>query len=140
MIGHLETVQSMVPVAAYPQNQSELELRKRVADLEEENRSIKQRLERIERLLWQQQQEQQPPQSSIQTVVHQQQTGSQSNVPGMHLFQQQPNLIQKDEQKRLQASGMLPPQNVIHQQRESQRTHPEMPSSMFFASLSIYRY
>lgn len=69
------------------QNQSELELRKRVADLEEENRSVKQRLESIEMLLWQQRQEHQlfmPPQSSIQTVVHQQQTGSQINVPGKY--------------------------------------------------------
>lgn len=114
------------------QNQSELELRKRVADLEEENRSVKQRLESIEMLLWQQRQEHQlfmPPQSSIQTVVHQQQTGSQINVPGIQLFQQQPNLIQKDVQERLQASGMLPPQNVIHRQMQS---NPEMPSSKFF--------
>ncbi|KAH0858101.1 hypothetical protein HID58_086362 [Brassica napus] len=81
------------PVAAYPQNQSELEmLRKRVVDLEEENRSIKQRLERIERFLWQQQQLQ-------QARAHQQPT-----------------------------TGMLPPQTVIHQQRQSQRTPPDMPS------------
>ncbi|CDY35148.1 BnaA09g17850D [Brassica napus] len=81
------------PVAAYPQNQSELELlRKRVVDLEEENRSIKQRLERIERFLWQQQQLQ-------QARAHQQPT-----------------------------TGMLPPQTVIHQQRQSQRTLPDMPS------------
>lgn len=81
------------PVAAYPQNQSELELlRKRVVDLEEENRSIKQRLESIERFLWQQQQLQ-------QARPHQQPT-----------------------------TGMLPPQIVIHQQRQSQRTLPDMPS------------
>ncbi|KAL1218411.1 putative disease resistance protein [Cardamine amara subsp. amara] len=124
----LKSFKRKVPV----QTQSELELRKRVADLEEENRSIKERLERIERLLWQQRQEQQlfrPPQSSIQTMVHPQRMGSQSNVPGMQLFQQQPNLLQKDVQQRLQAPGMLPPQNVIHQQRQSQRTLPEMPST-----------
>lgn len=103
-----------------PQSQSESELRKRVADIEEENRSIKQRLERIEM------QQQQP-------FMY---------VPRMQKFQQ-PNLIQKDvQQQGLQASGqvvgsLLPPQNVIHQ---SQRTLPQMPSSKlyFFASLSIY--
>ncbi|KAG2302199.1 hypothetical protein Bca52824_030850 [Brassica carinata] len=83
------------PVAAYPQSQSELEmLRTRVVDLEEENRTIKQRLERIERFLWQQQQLQ-------QARAHQQPT-----------------------------TGMLPPQTVIHQQRLSQTTLPDMPSQI----------
>ncbi|KAL1221428.1 Mediator of RNA polymerase II transcription subunit 15a [Cardamine amara subsp. amara] len=52
-------------------------------------------------------------------------------------LQQQPNLLQQDVQQRLQASGqvtgsLLPPQNVVDQQRQlyqSQRTLPEMPSS-----------
>ncbi|KAF8094510.1 hypothetical protein N665_0360s0017 [Sinapis alba] len=52
--------------------------------------------------------------------------------------QQQPNLLQQDVQQRLQSSGqvtgsLLPPQSVVDQQRQqlyqSQRTHPEMPSS-----------
>ncbi|CAH8363697.1 unnamed protein product [Eruca vesicaria subsp. sativa] len=92
------------PVTAYPQNQSELEmLRKRVVDLEEENRTIKQRLERIERFFWQQQQLQQlrmSPQSSIPTMAH----------------PQGPQLAR-----------MLPPQTVIHQQRQTQTTLPDMP-------------
>ncbi|CAH2037469.1 unnamed protein product [Thlaspi arvense] len=52
-------------------------------------------------------------------------------------LQQQPNLLQQDVQQRLQPSGqvtgsLLPPQNVMDQQRQlyqSQRTLPEMPSS-----------
>ncbi|CAN8305071.1 unnamed protein product [Cochlearia groenlandica] len=52
-------------------------------------------------------------------------------------LQQQPNLLQQDVQQRLQASGqvtgsLLPPQNVVDQQRQlyqTQRTLPEMPSS-----------
>ncbi|KAF3585259.1 hypothetical protein F2Q69_00026815 [Brassica cretica] len=50
---------------------------------------------------------------------------------------QQPNLLQQDVQQRLQSSGqvtgsLLPPQNVVDQQRQlyqSQRTLLEMPSS-----------
>ncbi|XP_013638225.1 PREDICTED: mediator of RNA polymerase II transcription subunit 15a-like isoform X2 [Brassica oleracea var. oleracea] len=63
---------------------------------------------------------------------------------GLFLFQgqqshhQQPNLLQQDVQQRLQSSGqvtgsLLPPQNVVDQQRQlyqSQRTLPEMPSSL----------
>lgn len=99
----LETFLQSEPVAAYPQSQSELEmLRKRVVDLEEENRSIKQRLERIERFLWQQQQLQ-------QARAHQQPT-----------------------------TGMFPPQTVIHQQRQSQRTLPDMPSKYVFVFILIY--
>ncbi|XP_010459114.1 PREDICTED: probable disease resistance protein At5g63020 [Camelina sativa] len=132
----LKIIKSKVP-AEHSHNQSELELRKRVAYLEEENLTIKLRLEKIEMLLWEQRGEQQqymPPQGlNMQTVVHQQQTGSQSHVPGMQLLlqqQQQPNLIQDDVQNRLQEySGMLLPQNVIHEQRHSKRTHPEMPST-----------
>ncbi|ESQ35234.1 hypothetical protein EUTSA_v10006572mg [Eutrema salsugineum] len=52
-------------------------------------------------------------------------------------LQQQPNLLQQDVQQRLQSSGqvtgsLLPPQNVVDQQRQlyqSQRPLPEMPSS-----------
>ncbi|KAG5392342.1 hypothetical protein IGI04_022305 [Brassica rapa subsp. trilocularis] len=54
-----------------------------------------------------------------------------------HQQLQQPNLLQQDVQQRLQSSGqvtgsLLPPQNVVDQQRQlyqSQRTLPEMPSS-----------
>ncbi|CAN7098574.1 unnamed protein product [Brassica rapa subsp. narinosa] len=54
-----------------------------------------------------------------------------------HQQLQQPNLLQQDVQQRLQSSGqvtgsLLPPQNVVDQQRQlyqSQRTLPEIPSS-----------
>ncbi|RID57729.1 hypothetical protein BRARA_F01085 [Brassica rapa] len=57
-----------------------------------------------------------------------------------HQQLQQPNLLQQDVQQRLQSSGqvtgsLLPPQNVVDQQRQlyqSQRTLPEMPSCMLF--------
>ncbi|CAA7026067.1 unnamed protein product [Microthlaspi erraticum] len=99
---------------------SELELRKRVADLEEENRSIKQRLERIEMMFWQQQQQ--------FMSIHQQPMVFQGHAPRLQQHQQ-PYLVQKDvQQQRLQAVGsLLPPQNVTHQ---SQRTLPEMPSTL----------
>ncbi|CAH8252457.1 unnamed protein product [Arabidopsis lyrata] len=76
-----------------------------------------------------QQSQNQPSQQQMmpQLQSHHQQLG----------LQQQPNLLQQDVQQRLQASGqvtgsLLPPQNVVDQQRQlyqSQRTLPEMPSS-----------
>ncbi|VVA91471.1 unnamed protein product [Arabis nemorensis] len=77
----------------------------------------------------QQQSQNQPSQQQMmpQLQSHHQQLG----------LQQQPNLLQQDVQQRLQVSGqvtgsLLPPQNVVDQQRQlyqSQRTLPEMPSS-----------
>nr|VDD42586.1 unnamed protein product [Brassica oleracea] len=63
--------------------------------------------------------------------------GQQSHHQHLGL-QQQPNLLQQDVQQRLQSSGqvtgsLLPPQNVVDQHRQlyqSQRTLPEMPSSL----------
>ncbi|EOA39491.1 hypothetical protein CARUB_v10008096mg [Capsella rubella] len=76
-----------------------------------------------------QQSQNQPSQQQMmpQLQSHHQQLG----------LQQQPNLLQQDVQQRLQASGqvtgsLLPPQNVVDQQRQlyqTQRTLPEMPSS-----------
>uniref|UniRef100_A0A1J3JTF3 Mediator of RNA polymerase II transcription subunit 15a n=1 Tax=Noccaea caerulescens TaxID=107243 RepID=A0A1J3JTF3_NOCCA len=75
-----------------------------------------------------QQSQNQPSQQQMMPLQsHHQQVG----------LQQQPNLLQQDVQQRLQSSGqvtgsLLPPQNVVDQQRQlypSQRTLAEMPSS-----------
>ena len=62
--------------------------------------------------------------------------GQQSHHQQLGL-QQQPNLLQQDVQQRLQSSGqvtgsLLPPQKVVDQLYQSQRTLPEIPSCMLF--------
>ncbi|KAF8049537.1 hypothetical protein N665_2183s0002 [Sinapis alba] len=75
--------------------------------------------------------------SQVQQLQNQPSLQQMMPLQSRHQQLQQPNLLQQDVQQRLQSSGqvtgsLLPPQNVVDQQRQvyqSQRTLPEMPSS-----------